>query len=353
MPALSERLRAGGVDPGLVAAALTQSRLRERARGKFGPFASRMLFTAEGLEQATRLEVAARHAQRFVGAGVERGRRPRLRHRRRRDGPGRSRPRGGRRRARRGDRRGGHGEPAALRGHAGAARGRHHHRPHRDRRRLPRPGPPHRHRRAGARPPAREPAAVVRARPGRPAAGRRGQGGAGDPARPGARTTPRRSGSRSTATSWRPGCGSAWSPASTCAARPSSCRTGGGTSAVVVDGTGTEAAPRGRSGGRLPARARRRGDPGRPGRARRAGGAGPAGRPDDRLRHLRLPRHRPAGAQLPGARRDAVRAQAAAHLPARPRRRRADDQEARHGGRAGPAAPAAAARPAARRPRWC
>ena len=31
-----------------------------------------MLFTADGLEQATRLEVAARHAQRFAAAGVER-----------------------------------------------------------------------------------------------------------------------------------------------------------------------------------------------------------------------------------------------------------------------------------------
>ena len=31
-----------------------------------------MLFTPDGLEQATRLEVAARHAQRYVSAGVER-----------------------------------------------------------------------------------------------------------------------------------------------------------------------------------------------------------------------------------------------------------------------------------------
>ncbi len=72
VPALSERLRADGHDPALVAAALTQSRLRARARGKFGPFADRMLFTVDGLEQATRLEVAARHAQRFAAAGVER-----------------------------------------------------------------------------------------------------------------------------------------------------------------------------------------------------------------------------------------------------------------------------------------
>ncbi len=69
---LGERLRDEGFDPALVAAALTQSRLRARARAKFGPFAAGMLFTADGLEQATRLEVAARHAQRFAAAGIER-----------------------------------------------------------------------------------------------------------------------------------------------------------------------------------------------------------------------------------------------------------------------------------------
>lgn len=70
--ALGEHLRAQGHDPALVAAALTQSRLRARASAKFGPFAQDMLFTAAGLEQATRLGVAARHAQRFAAAGVER-----------------------------------------------------------------------------------------------------------------------------------------------------------------------------------------------------------------------------------------------------------------------------------------
>ncbi|GAB2684653.1 class I SAM-dependent methyltransferase [Thalassiella azotivora] len=70
--ALGQRLRDDGLDPALVAAALTQSRLRARGRAKFGPFADGMLFTAEGLEQATRLEVAARHAQRFTAAGVQR-----------------------------------------------------------------------------------------------------------------------------------------------------------------------------------------------------------------------------------------------------------------------------------------
>ncbi|SDQ13406.1 class I SAM-dependent methyltransferase [Quadrisphaera sp. DSM 44207] len=69
---LAQRLREQGVDPVLVAAALTQSRLRARAAAKFGPFAAGMLFTPEGLEQATRLEVAARHAARFAGAGARR-----------------------------------------------------------------------------------------------------------------------------------------------------------------------------------------------------------------------------------------------------------------------------------------
>src|SRR5665647_2912976 len=60
--ALSERLHREGLDPRLVAGALTQSRLRARARAKFADFADGMLFTAAGLEQATRLSVGARHA---------------------------------------------------------------------------------------------------------------------------------------------------------------------------------------------------------------------------------------------------------------------------------------------------
>jgi len=67
---LGEGLRAAGFDTDLVAAALTQSRLRAKGHEKFGEFADGMLFTSDGLEQATRLEIAARHAQRFRGAGV-------------------------------------------------------------------------------------------------------------------------------------------------------------------------------------------------------------------------------------------------------------------------------------------
>ncbi|NMM18305.1 MAG: class I SAM-dependent methyltransferase [Cellulomonas sp.] len=68
--ALSERLHREGIDPELVAAALTQSRLRAKAHVKFGDFADGMLFTPAGLEQSTRLLVAAHHARRYTDAGV-------------------------------------------------------------------------------------------------------------------------------------------------------------------------------------------------------------------------------------------------------------------------------------------
>ena len=64
------RLREAGHAPELVSAVMTQSRLRARAAEKFGEFASTMLFTPDGLEQATRLPVAARHAERFALAGI-------------------------------------------------------------------------------------------------------------------------------------------------------------------------------------------------------------------------------------------------------------------------------------------
>ncbi|MCW4457605.1 class I SAM-dependent methyltransferase [Microbacterium sp. MPKO10] len=66
------RLRKAGHDPQLVAAALTQARLRARGRVKFGEFADRMLFTQAGLEQATRLRAAAMHAGRYVAQGLTR-----------------------------------------------------------------------------------------------------------------------------------------------------------------------------------------------------------------------------------------------------------------------------------------
>ncbi|MBO9577520.1 MAG: SAM-dependent methyltransferase [Microbacteriaceae bacterium] len=66
------RLRKDGIAPELAATALTQARLRTRAVAKFGEFAARMLFTEEGLQQATRLGVAARHADRYRDAGLSR-----------------------------------------------------------------------------------------------------------------------------------------------------------------------------------------------------------------------------------------------------------------------------------------
>ena len=53
----------------LVAAAMTQARLRLRAVEKFGPDAATMYFTQAGLEQATSAPVAAHHAARFRAIG--------------------------------------------------------------------------------------------------------------------------------------------------------------------------------------------------------------------------------------------------------------------------------------------
>lgn len=66
------RLRKDGHSPDLVSAVVGQARLRTRGRAKFGDLADRMLFTRAGLEQATRLPIAARHAARFRDAGFER-----------------------------------------------------------------------------------------------------------------------------------------------------------------------------------------------------------------------------------------------------------------------------------------
>lgn len=64
------RLRAEGRSPDFVSAVVGQARLRTKGRAKFGEFADRMLFTRAGLEQATRLGVAARHAGRMRSAGI-------------------------------------------------------------------------------------------------------------------------------------------------------------------------------------------------------------------------------------------------------------------------------------------
>jgi hypothetical protein len=57
-------------EPEVAAAALTQARLRVRAREKFGDRAAGMYFTRAGLEQATRPVVAARRAARLLAGGV-------------------------------------------------------------------------------------------------------------------------------------------------------------------------------------------------------------------------------------------------------------------------------------------
>ena len=71
-------LRKAGHPSDVVSAVLNQSRLRAKATVKFGEFAERMLFTEAGLEQATRLRVAALHAGRFAGLGAALGHPPRV-----------------------------------------------------------------------------------------------------------------------------------------------------------------------------------------------------------------------------------------------------------------------------------
>lgn len=56
--------------PELATPALTQAGLRTAARAKFGPLAGSLLFTPDGLEQASRPEVADHRAARFAAAGV-------------------------------------------------------------------------------------------------------------------------------------------------------------------------------------------------------------------------------------------------------------------------------------------
>nr|WP_246297600.1 class I SAM-dependent methyltransferase [Janibacter cremeus] len=63
-------LRAQGCSAEQAAALMTQKRLRARAQEKFGEFAEGMLFTPDGLEQASRLEVAATHAGRYAAASL-------------------------------------------------------------------------------------------------------------------------------------------------------------------------------------------------------------------------------------------------------------------------------------------
>src|SRR5699024_7983011 len=67
--ALGTRLRQRH-GPDLVAAAITQARLRSTARVKLGADADRMYFTRDALEQATRSTVAAHRARRLADSGA-------------------------------------------------------------------------------------------------------------------------------------------------------------------------------------------------------------------------------------------------------------------------------------------
>lgn len=58
-------------DPDLAAAALAQIALRRQARAKFGDRAEQLFLTRDGLEQATRPDVAAWRARRLVEAGAK------------------------------------------------------------------------------------------------------------------------------------------------------------------------------------------------------------------------------------------------------------------------------------------
>lgn len=71
--ARSTALRKEGYSAEVTAALLTQARLRTEAEAKFGPFAAEMLFTRDGLAQATRLPVAAHHARRLLGESAGEG----------------------------------------------------------------------------------------------------------------------------------------------------------------------------------------------------------------------------------------------------------------------------------------
>ena len=68
---LIPKLRKQGLNPNLIANLLTQAKLRKQAQAKFGEFAGRMFFTESALEQASRLQVAALHANRFKQAGIK------------------------------------------------------------------------------------------------------------------------------------------------------------------------------------------------------------------------------------------------------------------------------------------
>ena len=212
-------------------------------------------------------------------------------------------------------------------------------------RRVRRPGPAQQHR-PGAGPALVVAAVLVRARAGRPGAGDRGQARARRPARGAAAGRRGRVGlGRRRRGRVRAVVRAAGDCRRTTARHPAALRR---------DADRRRHPHRhGRAGRPLPGGAGRRGDPGRAGGGGGRPGRRPAARPDDRLPDLRPPARDAVRHGVRGDRRAAVRPQAAAHLPARPRGRPADREEARDGGAAGGAAQAAAAARRRRRRRSC
>lgn len=64
---LGQQLRGHGIPADTVSAVLTQLELRQLGRTKFAKFASELVYTRTGYEQATRMMVAAQHATRYQG----------------------------------------------------------------------------------------------------------------------------------------------------------------------------------------------------------------------------------------------------------------------------------------------
>lgn len=68
---LAMALRKAGIEADVASAIATQLTLRDHAEQKFGSFARHMVFTRDGLEQATRMVVSAHHARRFRESGAQ------------------------------------------------------------------------------------------------------------------------------------------------------------------------------------------------------------------------------------------------------------------------------------------
>lgn len=72
LPDLNQALRGSGFSAEVANAITAQIDLRSHATAKFGPAAAHMLFTRDGLEQATRFTVALLHAKRMAEGGSHR-----------------------------------------------------------------------------------------------------------------------------------------------------------------------------------------------------------------------------------------------------------------------------------------